>query len=160
MRIGFVYFADFDAKAAADKAASERTGVELVPVQAPSILQVPVTCKKAFAESSLDCVVAFIQAEPDQTSELDLLHEKLVDVELTQVKYVFPVILLNDEWRSDEDREGKAIHRINEALEKAAAFSSHSPTTPEMPDWMPGAPEQTHDEDDLGFMDDVGHKLF
>ncbi len=164
MRIAFVYFADFDAKAAADEAASEHTGVELVPSQAPSVIQVPVACKKAFAESSADCVVAFVQADPGQSGELDLLHEKTVDVELAEKKFVFTALLLDDEWNSEEERHELALKRVNEALEKAAAFASHSPSTPEMPDWMPGGGEQEEEsgasEDDLGFMDEVGHKLF
>lgn len=164
MRIGFVSCFDApDVGGLASQAADEVAGVELAPVKSPELLKVPATAKKMFSEG-MEAVVAFVQPGGEEQDEMNLLQEKIIDLEVQYGKYVFLCVVSEGEWKTDKEFEDLFKERLKECLRKAinsAASATHSTA---MPDWMPGGPAAGTSEEDkeaLDFMEEeVGGKLF
>jgi len=119
MKIGFLDSVSNskDVFPVAAKLATERiAGVELVRYTAPGVLKIPVSAKKLF-EQGCDAVLVLVIADEEAVDELSLVHEKTIDIELQYGKFVFYCILLEGEWKDDNELNELAGTRISQCLE-------------------------------------------
>ena len=114
--------------------------VEAVHVTTPELSKLPVGCKKAFNEGA-DVVLAFATVSEDE-HVLQMVAEKIMQVELEAVRYVFLVTIFDDEYRSQEqlaqtsaDKISGALEHITKTLRGAASIAAPTEEPPvEMPD--------------------------
>lgn len=114
--------------------------VEAVHVTTPDLSKIPVGCKKAFNEGA-DVVLAFATVSDDE-HVLQMVAEKIMQVELEAVRYVFLVTVFDDEYRSQEqlltvanDKIAGALEHITKTLRGAASITPTTEAPPvEMPD--------------------------
>jgi len=167
MRVGFVYEEGKNAmvfKAAAAKAVELSVGVEIVDSPAPDLLKVPLVANRLLTDQSCEAVVALVHASEESHDAIALLHEKIIDVELSERKFVFLEALFDDEWKTDEELFALARSKTIDALRKIIRAPPQQ-TTPQSPDWMPGMPSapslaEPSESEALDFMGDNAGKLF
>lgn len=151
-------------KAAGAKAVELSVGVELIEFPAAETLKIPIAAKKLLADQSCEAVVALAHASEESHDALALLHNKLIDVELSERKFVFLEVIFDDEWKTDEELEALCQEKIVNALRKAIRAPQTAQTVPSVsapPDWMPGIPAQeTSEREAMDFMGESGEKLF
>ncbi len=130
MRIGFVDVSQnkLDAFEACSQMCSERVSdVTLERFTAPDLLKIPLAAKRLLDEGA-DAALVFLTASSQDAHGIDLVHEKVIDVELASGKFVFLAIVYDDEWRSQEQLQTATEERLVAALE--ALFNSvHSPAS-------------------------------
>ena len=115
MKIGFLEVASnkFNGFKAAVKEGEQQANVELVRLPAPEFLKIPVCAKKLFSEQGVDAVMCFIQASAEDDKDvLALVQEKIIDVEVDFAKFVFFCVVLDSEWRSEEQLARVAEQKI------------------------------------------------
>ncbi len=115
MKIGFLDVASnkFNGFEVAVKESEQQANVELARLSAPEFLKIPVCAKKLFAEQGVDAVLCFIQANAEEDKDvLALVQEKIIDVEVDFGKFVFFCVVLDSEWRSEEQLARVAEQKI------------------------------------------------
>ena len=108
--------------------------------------------------------MALVHASEESHDAIALLHEKIIDVELSERKFVFLEALFDDEWKTDEELFALARSKTIDALRKIIRAPPQQ-TTPQSPDWMPGMPSapslaEPSESEALDFMGDNAGKLF
>jgi riboflavin synthase len=98
--------------------------VTLSRITAPDLLKVPVCAKRALEEGA-EAAIVFYNATAEDSHALDLVHEKIIDVELESRKFVFFTLVFEDEWRSPQQLAEVAQERLAQSLE-ALFRSVHS----------------------------------
>ena len=98
--------------------------VTLSHIVAPDVLKVPVCAKRALEEGA-EAVVVFYTATAEDSHALDLVHEKVIDVELDSRKFVFFTLVFEDEWRTPTQLQEITHERLAQSLE--ALFRSVHP---------------------------------
>ena len=73
--------------------------VTLTRITAPDLLKIPVCAKRALEEGA-EAALVFYTTTAEDSHALDLIHEKIIDVELDSRKFVFFALVFEDEWRS------------------------------------------------------------
>lgn len=149
MRIAFVDVSanKLDAYEACTQMCGERVaGVSLSRFTAPDLLKVPVCAKRGFDEGA-DAALIFITAGSGDSHSLDLVHEKIIDVEIATSKFVFLAVVFDDEWRSQEQlvqvTEQRLAHVLETLFNSVHAPSEIAPSPPaEGAMSMFGAPTQ------------------
>lgn len=137
------------AEAVAEFVSQNYADVELLRSTAPDILKVPAAAKRALGEA--DAAIVFATANAEDERAIDLIHEKIVDVEIATGRYVFLAIVFEDEGRTPEQLGNVALQRIeielNRCLKSTRGSLEPQATEPASP--MPGLdenpPEDTGD---------------
>jgi riboflavin synthase len=126
MRIGFIDCSNnsvevFDevSQIAEEKIAD----LQLVHVSAPDFSKVPVCSKMLFAEGA-QSVIAFATATGQDSELLRLVHEKVIDVEVEASKFIFLVVVFEDEARGPKAVTELAIRRIGDSIENLLSMTS------------------------------------
>ncbi|MFH0835725.1 MAG: hypothetical protein V1834_01020 [Candidatus Micrarchaeota archaeon] len=174
MKIGFVDCLDsrIDAFELFSKMVENQADVQVVRGVATDMLKIPVAAKRLFGSDYADVVVVFAQMSSEAKPLIDLLHSKVIDVELAHSKYVFFCLVYDEEWRTNEQLGNLTNQRLKETLELVVSMQreqealrpSAPPATGGGMD-MFGIPGQAEDESsereaqDLVGDDDV-HSLF
>ncbi|MBI5229548.1 hypothetical protein HY991_05535 [Candidatus Micrarchaeota archaeon] len=117
MKIGLIdcIYNKIDARDMASKILESKIpDLEIIRFSAPDSLKVPVAAKKMFSEGA-DVILVFLTVGAEEKEALDLVHEKIIDVEVYFGKLVFFCILFDDEWRREE--------QLGELSEKKLAAS-------------------------------------
>ncbi|MFA4946683.1 MAG: hypothetical protein WC607_04065 [Candidatus Micrarchaeia archaeon] len=161
MRIALVHGENHSEAVKAAAARAGESGTDYSFFVAPDLLKAALAAKNGLSNCEA-CVVLLVAREGDADS-LTLLQEKLLDVELAERKPIFLEVIIEGEWRTDEEFASLAEEKIREAHRKALTMQ---PAAIQVPDWMPGgAPMQEEtqaaESEALDFMgDEVGEKLF
>jgi len=119
MKIGFLDVASnkFNGFEVALKESEQQANVELARFSAPELLKIPVCAKKLFSEQGVDAVLCFIQANAEEDKDvLALVQEKIIDVEVDFGKFVFFCVVLDSEWRSEEQLARVAEQKIADCI--------------------------------------------
>ncbi len=90
--------------------------VTLSRVTAPDLLKVPL-CAKRGLEEGAEAAIVFFNATAEDSHALDLVHEKIIDVELDSRKFVFFSLVFEDEWHSPKQLEQVTQERLAQTLE-------------------------------------------
>lgn len=93
---------DYDVYPAIESAASKNYDFSVQRVTAPDILKTPVCAKRLFSDN-VDSVVVFLTLDDEDRDSMNLVVEKMMDVELEFSKYVFYVTVSPDSFSSKED---------------------------------------------------------
>ena len=171
MKIGFLGLATnrFKGEDVAARACEAQANVEFAKLNAPDLLKVPVCVKKLFSEHYVDSVLAFIQASAgEDTDSLALVHEKVIDVEVSNGKLVFFCIVGDNEWSTEEQLAELAEKKIFETVQKIVETTHgiEAPTPPELGAAMgyvtgEASPTTPNGAEPLDFLEDTDvHKLF
>ncbi|MFQ5405785.1 MAG: hypothetical protein ACE5DI_01365 [Candidatus Micrarchaeia archaeon] len=91
---------------------------------APDILKVPVLAKKMLNAGN-DTAIVFLICGEEEWAELDLIHEKIIDVEISTEKFVFFSIISPEEYgKSKEQLEKLTEQKLKTALTLANSMTS------------------------------------
>lgn len=135
MRIGFVDCSanKLDAYEIVVQALESKTSdVSISRETAPGLLKVPVAVKRLFNEGVDSCLV-FLTASSEETTSIDLLHEKLIDVEVSSAKYAFLCIVFDDEWHTPSQMEEVIVRKLAQAIEEVVKMTRAPAVAPEQP---------------------------
>ena len=122
MKIGFVDCAtnQVDAFDALTKIAQEKVaGAQLDRLTAPDLLKIPLCARKLISSGS-ENVIVFLTLSEDDLDAMALVHEKIIDVELQQERYVLFCIVSDDEYSDPESLERLIEERFDTVLELAS----------------------------------------
>jgi len=93
---------DYDVFPAVEATASKLSEVSVQRLTAPDILKTPVCAKKLFSEGA-DSVIVFLTLNDDDKDSMNLVVEKMMNVELEFSKYVFYVTTPADYFKDKDD---------------------------------------------------------
>ncbi|MBI5177086.1 hypothetical protein HY995_03290 [Candidatus Micrarchaeota archaeon] len=102
MKIAFVDCAlnKLDASEMASQICQEKVAdVGLARFTAPEVIKVPLSVKRMLNEGA-DVALVFLTVSGEDAASLDLIREKLIDVELETNKFAFVTVVFDDEWRT------------------------------------------------------------
>lgn len=119
MKLGFIdclynkiKMDEFITKKMEEKTASP----EIIFFTAPDVLKIPVCAKKAFLDGA-DAVLVYLNAQGEEKEAIDLIQEKIIDLELDYGKFVFFTIVFKEEWRNEEKLRQLSENRLDEAID-------------------------------------------
>jgi riboflavin synthase len=98
---------------------------EVMRFTAPDVLKIPACAKRMFSEGA-EAVVVYLNATTEDKHALDLVHEKIIDLEMDYGKFVFFCIVFRDEWRTEEKLAELSAQRLEELIELIAKIV-HAP---------------------------------
>ncbi len=105
MRIGFLdsIFNYADVYEEAAKVLEERIpAVSLERMTVPHLLKIPLF-SKLLLKNNCDAVVVFLTMLEEDASELDLVHEKVIDLEVEEGRPVYFCIIADSEFKDQEE---------------------------------------------------------
>ncbi len=146
--------------------ANKEANLELVSLSVPDLLKAPVGVKKLFTENSVDSIIAFFEADSEEDKDsIALIHEKILDLEIYNSKYVFYCIAFNSEWHDNQSLETLGEQRLSALFERVMSFNlGVSPPQANTPfdfftpsNELPTAPLGNEQQDT---MEEEVHKLF
>ena len=105
---------------------SKSANVTVERMTAPHLLKIPV-CSKMLFSKGCDAVIVFLTILEEDAAELDLIHEKIIDLELQQEKFVFFCIVMQGEFRNEEELAQVMEQRLGFIMD-AAVKLQHSPS--------------------------------
>ena len=132
MKIAFVDVAtnSFEAFELASGIAEQLlSDVYLVHFTSPDLLKIPASCARVLSEGA-DSAIVFAMVSASQARETDLVHEKIIDVEIHSGKFVFTTFLFEDEWRTEGRLKQVAEQKIHAMLEMALGMKGAAVTPP------------------------------
>ena len=100
--------------------------VTLDRMTVPHLLKIPLFSKLLF-KNGCDAIVVFLTMLPEDSAELDLVHEKIIDLEVEEGKGVFFCIISGDEFENEDQLKEMLTQRmalIAEAIAKIVASPS------------------------------------
>ena len=129
MKIGFLdsifNYADVFEKAS-EVIGSKSANVTVERMTAPHLLKIPV-CSKMLFSKGCDAVIVFLTILEEDIAELDLIHEKIIDLELQQEKFVFFCIVMQGEYKNEEELNKVMEERLGIIMD-ATVKLAHSPS--------------------------------
>ncbi len=138
MRIGFVDCATnlIDVyEGLAELAEQKMANVTFSRSTAPDLTKIPVCSKRLFTEG-VDGVLVFATATGEEADVLKLVHEKVMDVEIEASKFVFMVVIFDDEARTPAALQDVAAKRLSDSLDHLLSLSKPSSTMQSSEDAM------------------------
>ncbi|MFH1443086.1 MAG: hypothetical protein ABIG96_03565 [Candidatus Micrarchaeota archaeon] len=100
--------------------------VNMDRMTAPHLLKIPLFSKMLF-RNGCDAIVVFLTMLPEDSAELDLVHEKIIDLEVAEGKGVFFCIISGDEFDNEgqlKEMMAQRLGLIAEAIAKIVASPS------------------------------------
>ncbi len=97
--------------------------VNLERLTAPHLLKIPLYSKMLF-QKGCDCVIVFLTMLPEDAQELDLVHEKIIDLEIAEGKPVFFCIISSEEFKEQKDLEAAMEAKLGMIAEAASKIVS------------------------------------
>jgi riboflavin synthase len=123
MKLGFLdsIFNYADAYDSAAGALSDKIpNLQLERMTTPHLLKIPLCAKLLFGKGC-DAVIVFLTALPEEFDEIRLIEEKIIDVELSERKFVFVVVVSDAEFSNEEKFRELTKERLSfiaEAIQK------------------------------------------
>ncbi|OIO25747.1 hypothetical protein AUJ14_03440 [Candidatus Micrarchaeota archaeon CG1_02_55_22] len=115
--------------------------IELSRSTAPDIMKIPAAAKRALSEYN-DVALVFATATAEDERALDLVHEKIVDVEVSTGKYVFLALAFSDDARTPEKLEQEAINavedQVSRIIKSARGIAPLTQAPPDLANALPG----------------------
>ncbi|MFA5246606.1 MAG: hypothetical protein WC408_01805 [Candidatus Micrarchaeia archaeon] len=130
MRIGFIDCAanKVDAFEVFSAITNENVaGAQLERRTATDLLKIPL-CAKKLLNFGCDIAVVFLTLCEDDLDAMSLVHEKMIDVELSTEKFILFCIISDEEYTSNEEFEALVETRMRTVL-KIASQLELSPST-------------------------------
>lgn len=119
MRIGFVdcMTNKLDVREFVVKAFEEKSAdAAVIAFSAPDLLKVPASAKKMFFDGA-DAVLVYLNPGDEEKHAMDLVHEKIIDVEVEYGRFVFLCIVFEDEYRSEEQLKAISEKKLGDMIE-------------------------------------------
>ncbi len=132
MLVGFIDVASnkVDAYSLAQKASEELSpNISFTQLTSPDVLKIPATASKAF-NLGADAVIIYLNMDTDDADSLDLVHEKLIDVEVKNAKYSYVTIVHQDEWSTPAELEAVTEKKLRAVLDLILKVDSTQPSAP------------------------------
>ncbi len=126
MKIGFLdsIYNYADIYEAAVKVLDEQIpSVTLERMTVPHLLKIPLFSKFLF-NNGCDAVIVFLTMLEEDADELNLVHEKIIDLELEQTKPVYFCIISDAEFKNQEELEVRMQERLKIIAEAVAKIVS------------------------------------
>ena len=115
--------------------------IELSRSTAPDIMKIPAAAKRALSEYN-DVALVFATATAEDERALDLVHEKIVDVEVGTGKYVFLALAFSDDARTPEKLAQEAINaveaQVSRIIKSVRGIAPPTQTSPDISSALPG----------------------
>lgn len=130
MRLGFIECSNSQIKILEQLSAildSNFSDIQLVHLTCPQTSKIPV-CSKRLLKEGADSVVAFVLASAEESNMLGIISEKIMDVEISEGKFVFLVVVYDDEARTEEQLATLGISRIEDSINSLLGLSKSSNT--------------------------------
>lgn len=93
---------DYDVFPAVEATASKLSEISIQRITAPDLLKTPICAKKLFTEN-VDSVIIFLTLSDEDRDSMNLVVEKMMNVELEFSKYVFYVTVSTDSFKNKDD---------------------------------------------------------
>lgn len=139
----------------------QQTDITLQEFTCPEPIKTPVAVKKAF-DSGADVVLVYAETSQEQKEVLDLIHSKILDLEIATGKYAYYCLVFDEEWRAEPQLKAIAEKRIHETLREMIA-TTHGVKQEEKPDSeyeTGGIPEISEAQEFVSPDEDKGKSLF
>jgi riboflavin synthase len=97
--------------------------VSIERMTVPHLLKIPLFSKLLF-DKGTDAVIVFLTMLEEDASELDLVHEKIIDLEIAEKKAVFFCIISDTEFKDEIELKSVLAHRLGIIAEAVAKVAS------------------------------------
>ncbi|NUN11847.1 hypothetical protein HUU53_04360 [Candidatus Micrarchaeota archaeon] len=95
----------------------QQTDFSIQVFTCPEPFKAPVAVKKAF-DSGVDVVMVYAETSEEQKEAVDLMHEKILDLEISSGKYAYYALLFDEEWRVEHQMRAIAEKRLQQTLQE------------------------------------------
>ncbi len=101
---------------------SKFSDIQIVPLTCPDPSKIPV-CSKRLIKEGTDSVIAFTTSTSEEATLLSMVSEKIMDIEIAEGKFIFLIVVYDDEARTEKQFKQIAISRIENSINSILGLS-------------------------------------